>query len=633
MISTMCLLLVAECTWSTEAKNDSIRYYLPGIVVEAEPWLWPQDTLPGIVSVISIRDRESVSGLDRIVRSSIAAGVESYGGPGSPQLLTLRGSSSEQILLLLNGRRLTTAQGGGLDLSLWPSAWLSEVQIWRSGSPVKWGAEAIGGIVNLVSRPDPSSRGNVALLLGSDMLARVDVASRFGTEEAGCHIALRGVTSSGDFSYEDDKRSISLRRVNAQSSDIGFVIVGSAEMGSADLHGNLWLHKRSRGAPGMAEFPTPDARLEDNAYLAEAGFRWEPSGHYTGDWQGYFNWLHRRYFNPMPVYYAEDSHRNLAAGIIHHSQLRCFEGLSISAGGEARLDHLNSTTDGKQRQFRGSVYTESQLSFGGKEENHAHLTVNSGLRFEWTEKRSRQFCPSVTAKWHVIDKRMFLRAGCGRSYRIPDFDDLFWPQTANAVGNPDLQPERSLQTDFGLICYPLVSRLRLATTVYRRLVQDLIEWAPGAMGCWRPHNVGTADFTGLELESNLIVPSIGLVDLFEIEANYNYLRSIDRTGQRNREGNQLIRRPRHRLNTTVSVQSGRCRLLSRWHYVGMRYLTAANTKWLDAYLVGDLELETRVSGGITVFSRLINILNKRYLDIREFPVPGRRWEIGCLVDF
>lgn len=633
IICSILLFLISECVSSSEAEEDSIQYYLPEIVVEAEPWLWPQDTLMGLASVISIRGNKSTSGLDRIIRSSIGIGVESYGGPGFAKLLSLRGSSSEQILLLLNGRRLTTAQGGGLDLSLWPSAWLSEVQIWRSGSPVQWGGEATGGVVNLVSRPTISSRSNIALLVGTNMLAEVDAATTLGNPGSEWHIALHGMRSNGDFWYGDEKRSIERCRRNAQHQEIGLMMFSSFQKANSQLHGNLWLHRRSQGAPGMAEFPTPDARLEDDVYLTEIGLRWEPARLYSTEWQGYFNWLHRRYSNPMPIYYAQDSHRNLAAGINHHSEFRGFRGLSWFAGNEMRLDYLNSTTDGEQRRLRGALYSESRISFWRGNNDHARLTINPGFRYECIEAYAPQFCPDLNLKWQIVYQRIFLQFSYGKNYRIPDFDDLFWPQTANAVGNPNLQPEKSIHRDLGLAFYPLPHRFRVGVTLYHRRVNDLIEWTPGAMGCWRPHNVGRADFTGIELEGNLLIPSIWVLDIFEIEANYTCLRAIDRTGQRNQEGKQLIKRPRHRGNMVASIQSGPWRLLSQWHWVGARYLTAANTKWLNSYLVGDLEIETRVNRNLSISLRLINILNRQYRDIREFPVPGRRLELSCMIDF
>lgn len=632
IVCSLWLFLISENVWGSES-DDSIQYYLPGIVVETEPWLWPQDTLMGSVNVISIRAHGAKSELSRIIRSSVGIGIQSYGGPGSPKLLTLRGSSSEQVLLMLNGRRLTTAQGGGLDLSLWPSAWLSEVQIWRGGFQARLGGEAIGGVVNLISRPGLETKSNVDVVMGSQMLIGLDAATSSGGQSAKYCLALHGMRSNGEFWYRDDKRSIQFCRRNAEHREAGFMAMGSFKKAGVTLYGDLWCYQRSQGAPGMAEFPTPDARLEDEVYLAGVGLRWNTSSIYSGELQGYINWLHRRYSNPMPVYFAQDSHRNCAAGIVHHSKFHCFEWLSLSAGGELRLDHLNSTTDGRRRRFRGAFYSESRMSFWRKSESHARLIVNPGIRYEWIEEYSPQVSPCLNAKWQVIPKRVFLQASYGRSYRIPDFDDLFWPSTANAVGNPNLQPEKSIQTDLGLIFYPLASRFRLGITLYHREVWDLIEWAPGALGYWRPHNVGKADFRGLELEGNFFVPSVGVLDILEIETNYTYLRAIDRTGERNREGNQLIRRPRHRGNIIASIRCGSWRFLTQWHWVGKRYLTAANTKWLDPYLVGDLEMGRQINRNIDISLRLINILNRQYRDIREFPVPGRRWELSGRLNF
>jgi outer membrane cobalamin receptor len=222
------------------------------------------------------------------------------------------------------------------------------------------------------------------------------------------------------------------------------------------------------------------------------------------------------------------------------------------------------------------------------------------------------------------DQRLTARVGGGTSFRTPTFDDLFWPARASAAGNPNLQPEQSVDFDLGL---GLATRaVQLDLSAFHARVTDLIQWSPGPDGVWRPHNLLAATLQGVELEGTVGLFPLGLP--FTFQGSASWLDARDRTGNRLTGGKQLVGRSRFLGFGELMWEGGRWTAAAGVRTVSAMPVTAANTKWLDGYAVSHVRLAWTTVPALRLDLEARNLFDTSYEDVRGYATPGRELLLG-----
>ena len=78
--------------------------------------------------------------------------MNDYGAEGATKSVSIRGSTSSQVLVLLDGIRLNSSRDGGVDLSSIPMEIIDHIEIVRGGESSLYGSSAIGGVINIVTK-------------------------------------------------------------------------------------------------------------------------------------------------------------------------------------------------------------------------------------------------------------------------------------------------------------------------------------------------------------------------------------------------------------------------------------------------------------------------------------------------
>ena len=88
-------------------------------------------------------------------------------------------------------------------------------------------------------------------------------------------------------------------------------------------------------------------------------------------------------------------------------------------------------------------------------------------------------------------------------------------------------------------------------------------------------------------------------------------------------------RARHRLNAQARLPlAAALEVETQWRYTGSVYVTAANTRALPGYWVGDLLLRWQASREAGLELALLNLTDALFQDFRDYPVPGRQWRLS-----
>ncbi len=574
-----------------------------------------------------------------------AAGLRlvARGDPALGAAVSIRGSTSEQVLGLVDGRRLNSAQGGAVDLAALSLDSVERVEILRGGASAAWGPDAIGGAIHVVTK-GAASRVPRVRVAGGTGGAR-DLSGEAGVRIApawSAHAGGRFATTRGDAPGADGADRVENADLRRASGDLA---IEGTFAGGVRVRADAAMLRGERGVPGSEEFPTPSARLEDardsfavrfdrarDGGSGEAG----ASGGTRGVADGGRNPLalaldvaalvqERRYREPEAALGALDEthrHRRMEASL--SGAWESPRGALHGAAG-ATLDGLVSTTDGRRERKGAFVRTQLARDFS-RGSRRARLLA--GARADALEGFAPRVSPRVGAEADVVPEVVRARASAGLAFRAPTFDDLFWPARASAAGNPDLRPETARDADLGFEIRTRDGRARLAAEGFVRRVDDLIQWAPGAGGVWRPHNVGRARLSGIETELALATDAADWGAL-SFAGTLNRLSTRDESGEPNVDGRELVYRPR--WSGSASIVFARSRALeveSFTRIVGDAWVTRANTKPVAGYAITDLRVRTHPLPGVGVDLAITNLLDGAARDFRDYPLPGRGAEIG-----
>ncbi len=567
-------------------------------------------------------DRRPGGTLGQLLESVAGLRVASHGLDGSEARVGIRGSSGEQVVFLVDGRRVGHAQGGGFDASTIPLDAVESVDVARGGASALWGADALGGAVLVRTRP-PRPGAHVRVAGGS--FGERSAAVQGGALASGSW-ALRGAArtwrTDGTYPYEDDETGE--RRVTRN----GDIRTGSGEVraegGLGGWRARLDAGGRAgvRGVPGSEEFPTPSARLHDErvsaGLLLEAqDGAWRPSLDLSGAWQS------RRYREPGAAFGAlDDRHRNARARAELGVARAGGRGTLLAAAGVA-TDRLRSTTDGARR--RDAADLRVQASHDVRLPSRT-VRLLAALRWDGVDGDAPFLSPRVGASTE-LGAGVVLSASGGTSFRPPSFDELFWPARATAAGNPDLRAERGRDADVSLAWSVPSRRLRIAAAGFAREVDDLIQWIPGADGVWRPHNLARARVAGVELESTAAL-ALGRRTL-RLAAQGGRLSAVDRSGEPNAHGRTLPYRPAWSA-AAVAVLDGAFggEAEVRVNALADVFVTRANTKRLPGRTTVDLAWRRPIGGGFALDATVENVADVAARDFRDYPLPGRTVTLG-----
>lgn len=624
------------------------------IVITAEA---PEENSSPSVRVIEVKEAVEVG--HTTVADAVSAipgvAIQQRGSGFESSTVRIRGSSSEQVLVLRDGQPVGGGSTGMSDLSRMSLRGVERIEVVLGPATALYGAGGAAGAINLISgtpelgeEQDSQFAGNSSFEYGSLGEYRLggELLAPIGTGEL--DLALDGVYAQNEYSYGRAGSSVARENAGGRQgqAQIGFTRPG--ESTTLSLKGSL--DHSDRGVPGTVEFPSDSARLEETgaaATVAVATGSAAESGavhtsHSTSlesvSW-GTFSRLagsrEERSFNdpeyPLGALSSQSTLYRLDTGLTAQGPLGrshttlpvsySFEALRESELGE-RERHTVAFAPG----FVAPRLPLGRSSVGWKIHGRIELITAAG---------DPELLPSIrtSLSWRTPRDLFEASVALGAGYRLPTYSELFWPAGAFALGNPDLQPERSRSAEVELLLGRTEAH-QLRINTHLTLYRDLIQWRPNPTGFWRPRNTGEAITYGGEVAYNLREP-IGLTPWSaeaELTGELLYARDLN-------EGPTFNKQLPYRPELSGSFRSGLSHLLGHQigaslRAVGERPVTPQNTVHLDPYLAVDLYAAFAVPGTAVVLrSRVNNLLDQEFVETRFFPNPGRELVLAMEVSW
>jgi iron complex outermembrane receptor protein len=122
------------------------------VEAEREPAPAADPSIPFVTVVDARAPSARVSSVADLIERQPGVQIRARGGLGSFSSVSLRGSDANEVAVFIDGVPLNRGSSGVIDLALVPVDGLERVEIYRGVAPIEFGAEAVGGVINLVTR-------------------------------------------------------------------------------------------------------------------------------------------------------------------------------------------------------------------------------------------------------------------------------------------------------------------------------------------------------------------------------------------------------------------------------------------------------------------------------------------------
>ncbi len=656
------LVLAFGCLQCALAVAGDEAGVLDQVVVTATRTQQSIRDVPAAVSVISREQIEestatTVDQLLQGVPGVYAARMDASSPNRIAQTYTRGLPGNSRTLVLLDGIPMNVLYDGQVDWSQLSTQDIERVEVVRGASSGLYGANAMGGVINVISRaPEAGNSSRVAAEFGSLNSQRYQAAHSHTFGGTAIRVSASHFSSDGYNMWRPDTTVPAAYRdaIGTVKDNASVKVTQEIDAQSFVEAGLSYLKDESTGfyKPGAAGY-TPQTReqyVPTVRYVRDTDQSNTSVAVYGRVGKQWADTLSATTYNSITEKgYYED--RTL--GVNGQHSWSPFAGHRFTAGGDYsdgsidnHFTYPGSTrvrdTRGDQRRTGAFLQDEIALSerwklnvagrydrwtTGGNQTDTGAGQPNSAYK----ERSDSAFSPKL-ATLYKLSERINLRASAGRAFNLPDMFNLYANTrrgTTTYWANPDLQPETVNAFDTGVDIY--FGALGYAkATVYYNDAKNFIYSVQRNASNFDKINVGAVTTRGLELES-MLRPAPAL----EINASYTYNQSRIEENEKDPSlvGKELTNVPRHHayLKASYLLAPG-ATVFAAANYVGKRYGNDANTTIYQAYTTLDLGGSYAFTKNLTGRLTVANIGNKAYDGI-GYIAPGRTVTAGLYGSF
>lgn len=541
------VLLLTLCPLPSTADTGPDTAEMEEVVVTAEQPDRKNETgdvnLQNTTSFYSLITRKDFEGkidsLGEVLEKEAGVQVRQSGGLGSFSTVSLRGSSSDEVMIFLDGVLLNDASGGGVDLSTISLSDVDSIEVFRGATPLSFGKSSIGGVVNIRTlRARQKFGGNLTTGYGSFETWN---GSGFASGKPGKwdYLVSAGyLTSENNFKFLNDngttwnpKDDRTERRNNAWFHEgdflgkVGYDLTPNARVDLMDQ----WFSK-AQGLPAWNNSDLVKTRFDTDRNLATVKLTVNDLGPYHFNTSTFLDYLHK-----VEKYDDRDGMLGLGQQLNRYTTDRY--------GGHFILDWpiewstLTLMMDAQEETYdpkdllnpENNIRNSSRDSFSiGLQDNifllKEKLIVTPALRYTYIHDERKSVVdywgrpldgntveegswnPQLGAKYRLFDW-LALKSNLGQYVRQPSFYELFGDRGL-FIGNPDLKSEKGTNFDVGFEVVRSwregwLNNISFGGAFFYNTVDDLISRVYDARGVGKAVNISSSLIEGVELSTRI----------------------------------------------------------------------------------------------------------------------------------
>jgi len=591
-------------------------------------------------------ERRNAPDIAALLQETLDLNITRYGTYGNMTLLNLRGLDSKRLAFLIDGVPVNSSIDGKFDIEQIDLNSVERIEVIYGGSDSKYNVSgAMGGVINIITvkKQKPGLRlgasvSNTGVMPGEyrgrngkiqgphwEDLAdtqNIAVSSAYGGN--GLSITANVFTNRAENHFLFiDRYKYTRRKDNNEVRDAGgavSVIGELPDLSKLIVSSNFYYGDKNIPSSGFSNNTGKqrDIFSRNNVMLdMPRAFRDDLAMEASLGW----HFIRMDYTSPADAFSRHDQ-QNFTA--INRWNWYTGEQLTLKSGFDYRFIYLDSTDIGGRDRHDGGIYLTAEYK------PVQRFMIIPSVKAVFANKGDTQCTavPKLGLLWNVTDFLVF-KNNYFRGFKFPDFEELYWGEGGNSVGNPDLKPEDGWGGDIGL-SWRYKKLINLESTFFTHWLKDSIHWYQGAGGVWRPENVGEAMFFGLDNKLGFDIPvSWGPVKKIKPSVSYRYLLSyLLSFGYDFDDDKRIPYSPVHTVGGSLEIQWGGGSVLIGGHYESLRYDDRANITVLKPYFLLNAAVNQKIGKNLTAFGALRNILNESYQSFADYPMPGITLTLG-----
>jgi len=590
----------------------------------------PRNELGSAVSVVdrAALEARQVPILSKILRDLPGLAVSRTGPVGSQTQVRLRGAEGNHTLVLIDGIEATDPVGNfEFDFGDLVTTGLERVEVIRGPQSALYGSEAIGGVINVVTRtPEPGLDIEALGEGGSRGTARFGATVSGGTETVGASFSAgyhdtAGVSASPTGPEDDGYENLTLsgKAIAEPMEALELGVTGRYVDGETEFDIQDFATGEVVDADRLREFRAFYGRAYGKLALFDEAWSHQVSAELTDtDTDNIFDGAFENSFEGRRTKFEYQTTLDLAwmsvTGAVEH------EDLDFESIGQTPQDPVNQNKDDDQTSLVGEWRGEPLSG----------LFLSAGVRKDFNDIFADETTWRVTSAYEATPTTR-LHTSYGTGVADPTFFDRFGFFPDQFIGNPDLQPESAEGWDIGVTQQFFDRRVELdATFFYSDLEDEIVSsFDPDTFLSTVENQAGESDRKGVELTLSA-TPFDGLT----LDGAYTYLDAEEPDGSRE------VRRAEHIASITATYRSpdDRAEVSLDFDYNGEQddldfSAFPAQRVTLDSFLLVTLAGRYRVTEALEAFARVENLFDEDYQNVLGFNTPGIGAFAGLRVRF
>ena len=589
------------------------------IVVTASGFEQPRSEAGQAIEIVGRArlDQLQSATIAQVLQTVPGVSVATRGGLGGQTSAFIRGGSSAQTLVLIDGVRINdlTSPNGAFDFGALMTGNIGRVEILRGPNSVIWGSQAIGGVVNIQSiAPVDGFEGRLGAEFGGYDTKRLNanIAGTKGVFEGsvgGAFVKSAGISAlAGGTERDGYANATGNARLKVNISD-SFTLDFRSYYNRAKVEYDSEFGVGANGLPVSrnrqfvgyvgAQFDMLDGRLHNRIAYTRTDLR-------------------RIGTDPIVFSFNNFNVRGAIDRMEYHTAFDLNEALTLVAGLEYERTFASTSFEGAAPDIARNDVVSGFGQIIVRPVNG--LTLTAGVRHDAYSDYGGQTTLGGNLAFTPNEGRTMFRATYAEGFRAPTLTEGQPP-----YGNLQLKPETARNFDFGVEQQFLEGKAQLFATYFNRRSNNLIAFSPVS---FQSENIDKVTAKGLEIGLDLN-PSSQL----DIRASYTLVDAINRTGG-DTFGNRQALRPQNSFSLTADWQTAfGLSLGSSLLIIGDSFDDAANNVRLNGYAIWSLRASMPLTDALEVYARVENMLDAQYTVVSGYNSFGRHATIGVRAKF
>jgi vitamin B12 transporter len=589
-------------------------------------------------------ERRQVKTVVDALRLSQGLTVFSSGGPGTASSVRIRGSNSDQVLVIIDGAIMNSGTLGNFNFANLTTDNIERIEILRGAQSMLWGADAMGGVINITTKKGtgaPSASAFFEYGSFSSIREGGQVSGKKGPVDFSAAISRWDYTG---FSAVNYRRGASERDGFHNWQTSARLGIALPYEGRLDFNFRL-LQGRSNFDGGFGSgFDTLGAFTNGQQFVYSASYN-QP----ITTWWNQALTLSRQTEDSES--FSGTTQRNVQTGVVSAPFL--FRSQVDTVANRIELQH--NFQIGKPLllsvgyQFRDQQGENRDLLTNNLDIPHKVLSSHAGFAQAQFNLWDRVFATAgvrqdeynvfgsattyrTTAGYLHQETGTKFRGSYATGFRAPTFNQLYFPN----FGNPNLKPEKSQSMDIGVDQYLLDNRLTLSGGFFWNRFRDMIIAQANNFSCgpfgFCAENIGAVNTKGWEASVKYaVVKDMPFIKSLDVQAQYTntLTRNLDQ-----QSGNRAPRIPVDQWSMIISYQPiDPLRVNLEGRYVGSRFNDSTNLQSMRAFDVWNISASYDVTNRVQTYVRVDNIFNEKYEEVLLFGTPVRSIFVGLRVNY